>query len=57
MYPLSAVHPTYTHHEPMSKGGRKLFLNISLSAQSYANDGGVIEALANGAVDVIVVRR
>jgi len=25
-------------------------------AQSYANDGGVIEALANGAVDVIVVR-
>merc|ERR1712032_968868 len=29
---------------------------ITSAAQSYANDGGVIEALANGAVDVIVVR-
>jgi len=29
---------------------------ITSPAQSYANDGGVIEALANGAVDVIVVR-
>lgn len=40
-----------------SYGRRQLFLNLSLAAQSSLNDGGVVEALANGAVDVIVVRR
>ena len=46
-----------THQENTLKGRRKQFLNFSLSAQSSVNEGGVIEALANGAIDVIVVQR
>ena len=54
---MTCVHLTYTHNESSLKIRTKHILNFSLSAESSANDGGVLEALANGAVDVIVVQR